>query len=91
MTNRHIEVRAISGALGAEVGKDPERMALAAVYPAVRSPPESGRKALSINRAHTLRCTDMTAEESAPLLEFLFEHLVRAEHTCRFRWQPGPC
>jgi taurine dioxygenase len=31
----------------------------------------------------------MTEEESAPLLRFLFEHQVRPEFTCRFRWQPG--
>ena len=74
---------------GAMVAKTPEHMDLEAVHPVVRSHPETGRKALYVNCAHTLRFTDMTEVESAPLLEFLFEHLVRAEHTCRFRWQPG--
>jgi taurine dioxygenase len=31
----------------------------------------------------------MTAEESAPLLRYLFQHQTRADLTCRFRWQPG--
>ena len=31
----------------------------------------------------------MTVEESAPLLRFLFQHQIRPEFTCRFRWTPG--
>jgi taurine dioxygenase len=31
----------------------------------------------------------MTVEESAPLLQFLYQHAARPEFTCRFRWQPG--
>src|SRR6266853_779304 len=32
---------------------------------------------------------DMTAEESAPLLNYLCDHAVRPEFTCRFRWRPN--
>jgi taurine dioxygenase len=58
-------------------------------HPVVRTHPETGRKALYVNVAHTERFVDMTAEESRPLLEYLFQHSVRPEFTCRFRWQPG--
>jgi taurine dioxygenase len=60
-----------------------------AEHPVVRVHPETGRKALYVNGAHTDRFRGMTREESAPILGFLFQHQVRPEFTCRFRWQPG--
>ena len=60
-----------------------------AEHPVVRTHPETGRKALYVNVAHTVRFKDMTDEESAPLLGFLFQHQVRPDLTCRFRWQVG--
>jgi taurine dioxygenase len=66
---------------------DPE--AISAVHPVVRTHPETGRKALYVNYAHTLRFADMTEEESAPILDYLFSHQIKPEFTCRFRWRPG--
>nr|ACF98187.1 putative alpha-ketoglutarate-dependent taurine dioxygenase [uncultured bacterium 1114] len=60
-----------------------------AEHPVVRTHPESGRKGLYVNIAHTVRFGGMTAEESEPLLAFLFRHQTKPEFTCRFRWQPG--
>jgi taurine dioxygenase len=60
-----------------------------AAHPVVRVHPETGRKALYVNVAHTVGFEGMTAEESAPILQFLFRHQVRPEFTCRFRWRPG--
>lgn len=59
----------------------------AAEHPAVRTHPETGRRALYVNVAHTSHFKGMTEEESAPILAFLFQHQVKPEFTCRFRWQ----
>src|SRR3954453_20150099 len=60
-----------------------------AEHPAVRTHPETGRKALYVNGGHALRFADMTVAESTPLLEYLYAHQVRPEFTCRFSWTPG--
>ena len=56
-------------------------------HPVVRTHPETGRKCLYVNRAFSSRFKDMTVEESRPLMEYLWEHAVRPEFTCRFRWE----
>lgn len=62
---------------------------LEAVHPVVRTHPETGRRSLYINVAHTSRFDGWTEAESAPLLEFLFQHQVKPEFTCRFKWNVG--
>jgi alpha-ketoglutarate-dependent taurine dioxygenase len=58
-------------------------------HPVVRTHVESGKKALYVNGGFTIRFADMTEAESAPLLHYLYDHAVRPEFTCRFRWEKG--
>lgn len=60
-----------------------------AEHPVARTHPETGRVALYVNPGHTVRFSGMTEEESRPLLDYLFQHQVRPEFTCRFAWRPG--
>ena len=69
-------------------GRDAEPRTYLSEHPVVRTHPETGRKALYVNIAHTQRFAGWTEDESRPLLEYLYQHQVRPEHTCRFVWQP---
>lgn len=55
-------------------------------HPAVRTHPETKRKCLYVNRGFATRFSEMTVEESRPLLEFLWQHSSRPEFSCRYRW-----
>jgi len=58
-------------------------------HPIVRTHPETGRKALYVTALHTLHLDGMTEEESRPLIQYLNDHCIENEFTCRVRWEPG--
>ena len=60
---------------------------MASVHPVVRTHPDTGKKSLFVHAGYVTRFEDMTAEESRPLLDFLYDHCTRPEFTCRFRWR----
>ena len=86
----------VSTSVKADVSKTREDMVqggqshnYAAEHPVVRTHPETGRKSLYVNVAHTAHFKGMSEAESAPILEFLFAHQVKPEFTCRFQWRVG--
>jgi alpha-ketoglutarate-dependent taurine dioxygenase len=59
------------------------------VHPLVLTHPLTGRKSIFINPVYCLRIEGMTESESAPLLNFLYEHATFTPFTVRVRWEEG--
>jgi taurine dioxygenase len=59
------------------------------VHPVVRRHPETGRKALFVNRAYTVDIMGVTSIESRNILNFLFEHIEQPSFQVRWRWSEG--
>ncbi|MGE4633803.1 MAG: TauD/TfdA family dioxygenase [Arenicellales bacterium] len=68
---------------------NPNQATQDALHPVVIIHPLTGRKALYVNADFTVRFDGWTAEESQPILDFLYAHGARQEFTCRFHWEPG--
>lgn len=59
------------------------------LHPVVRVHPESGKKVIFVNSLFTTRIVGLQKKESDALLNFLFEHIVTPEFSCRFQWEPN--
>ena len=82
----HARAKSIEGRIGnpdaAEELSDP-------VHPVVIRHPLSGKKALYVNPGFTIRFDGWTADESRPLLEYLYSVAAAEAHVQRFKWRPG--
>jgi taurine dioxygenase len=58
-----------------------------AEHPVVRTHPETGRRALFVNRMFTTRIVQLNESESDNVLQMLFRHIERPEFQCRFQWR----
>ena len=57
-----------------------------AVHPVVRTHPETGRKALFVNRTFTTRINELSVDESNVVLNLLFDQAEHINHQIRFNW-----
>ena len=58
-----------------------------AAHPIVRTHPVTGRKALYLHRKNGKSIEGMSAQESAAILDFLYDHAQNPDFSCRFRWR----
>jgi taurine dioxygenase len=58
-------------------------------HPVFRTHEDTGRKAVYVNRLMTVGIVDMPDEESAPLLEKLFDHAEKSEFVYEHVWRVG--
>ena len=58
-------------------------------HPAIRTHPESGRKALFVNEGFTSHLVGVPEDESRDMLARVFAHSVRPENIYTHRWVPG--
>lgn len=70
-----------------------ERLAQALIdYPPIEHPvihthPESGKKVIFVNKLFTTHIVGIPKSESDAILNFLYDHCITDEFTCRFRWE----
>ena len=58
-------------------------------HPVVVTHPETGRKALYVNRNFTQSIVGLDRDESTAILEYLFKHTTRAYYQFRIDYEPG--
>ena len=59
------------------------------VHPVVITHPLSGKKALYVNPAFTVRFEGWSEDESRPLLQQIYAHCMNDAFVHRFKWRPG--
>jgi taurine dioxygenase len=87
LTARHESEHVYRGRYSDRGVDDLDKVYPAATHPVVRTHPETGRKAVYVNRTFTRRICELTGEESDAVLDFLFDHGEQVDLQIRFRWE----
>ena len=86
LTATHASEHIYKGRYNDRGKKDSEIDCPSASHPVVRTHPETGRKALFVNRTFTTKINELSIHESDSVLEMLFQHAEHIDHQIRFRW-----
>ena len=86
LTATHASEHIYKGRYNDRGKKDSEIDCPLANHPVVRTHPETGRKALFVNRTFTTKINELSIHESDSVLEMLFQHAEHIDHQIRFRW-----
>ena len=62
---------------------------VASLHPVIIRHPQTGQKALYVNGDFTTHFDGWTADESAPLLHYLYRHCTQPAFCCRVSYAPG--
>lgn len=57
------------------------------VHPVIRTHPETGKKAIYVNRTFTTRINELSETESRAMLDYLFDHCEKIDFQIRYRWE----
>ena len=65
---------------------DKDILCPSSLHPVIRTHPETGKKAIFVNRSFTTKIDGMTSSESKAILNFLFDHCEDLRFQIRYRW-----
>jgi len=57
-----------------------------AIHPIIRTHPETGKKAIYVNKFFTTRIEGLADQESKLILDYLFTHIEKTEFQIRYKW-----
>ena len=75
-----------SGRYKTESNSEIKRKYPSAIHPVIRTHPETGKKAIFVNKFFTTRILGLEPQESKFILDFLFSHIEKTEFQIRYRW-----
>ena len=85
----HDILQSFGGRVSDEKREELRRTTPPVTHPVVRTHPETGEKALYVNRTFTTRILGMDERESLDLIRSLANRVKQPEYQVRFRWSPN--
>ena len=65
---------------------DEDILCPSSLHPVIRTHPETGKKAIFVNRSFTTKIEGLTDTESSNILNFLVDHCEKLKYQIRYRW-----